>query len=712
MICSQSGKRTQERDMMILKHSSTPFSEAARRFAAHRRHLAQFAALGTLALVGLAAQPASAQSTYVGPSGTATLPKTGSWSVATNWSPNGVPVSGSTTSLLFGGSSGAGTIYTSTDDIAGAFSLNSLTFNSTATATDTIAASAGSSLNFVANGSTQPAILQNGSGAFTVSAPVSIATGSTLSFGGTGAGLVTLSGVLSGSGGLAVNNATSGSVLTLSGANGSYTGAVTVTNGTLKMGGTSALTAANALTVNGGTFDNNNQSTFVTVGSLSGTGGSVTNSGASTKNMTINGSATTTYGGLVSGNLGLALSGTTNLTLTGTNTNVGGVTLNSGTTLTTTNTQGLGNTTGTANILNTGGTLNLLSNGAGSNGTIVFGSASSPAGYGFQVNGNANLNIGTNGANTGNTVQIGTLDFKTTGSLNVGTSNGYKLAVGAINSTSGTGASATFNTAADTTVGTIAYGIIGNTNRTLTFSGAGNTTVTGTIASTQTGTGTFAITKNGAGILTLQGTGNTYTGTTAVSAGELRLDNTANSGTGTGAVNETGGALSGTGSAAGLVTVTNAAVLAPGDNSAGNFGTAGTLGAGTTGGATLSSATLDFDLASAFNGTNDLLTTGGPLSLGTLSFTFNELTGTLDTSNPYTLISGATGVTGFTTGNYATAFLGGANYTPTYSVNGNNLLVRFAPIVAAPEPSAWAGLLVGALGVGTLALRARRRVAA
>lgn len=188
---------------------------------------------------------------------------TGLWSLGTNWTPDIVPSSAVDTELLFGGS--GSTPYTSTNDIAGVFQLNKLTLNSAATVSETINASVGSSLSFVSNGPTTPALLQNGSGAFTISTDLGVANA--LALGGTGTGLTTLSGILSGAGGLTFT----GSNWQLSNIANSFTGGVTVNTGAFvelvpsgaapqnvnfATGATSLLggNTSNTLTINGGTL--------------------------------------------------------------------------------------------------------------------------------------------------------------------------------------------------------------------------------------------------------------------------------------------------------------------------------------------------------------------------------------------------------------------------------------------------------------------------
>ena len=101
------------------------------------------------------------------------------------------------------------------------------------------------------------------------------------------------------------------------------------------------------------------------------------------------------------------------------------------------------------------------------------------------------------------------------------------------------------------------------------------------------GAGAGTLTKIGAGVLQLDGN-NAYTGATTIQVG----------------------ALAGNGTLASTVTVDASAHLAPGDNTSGNFGGAGTL---TVGRLTLANHSIvDLDLG----GSSDLLAVSGTLTLG------------------------------------------------------------------------------------------------
>jgi len=84
---------------------------------------------------------------------------TGTWNTAANWTPNGVPTSGTATALIFNAS--GTTSYTSTNNI-GTFTLNSLTVNNTGTGVVTITGAAAA--NTLTLAGTTPTITTTGSG--------------------------------------------------------------------------------------------------------------------------------------------------------------------------------------------------------------------------------------------------------------------------------------------------------------------------------------------------------------------------------------------------------------------------------------------------------------------------------------------------------------------------------------------------------------------
>jgi fibronectin-binding autotransporter adhesin len=170
-------------------------------------------------------------------------------------------------------------------------------------------------------------VLNDGSGSLSLSGAVTFnpaAPADGFILGGSFAGSNTLSGVISGAGNL-VMNGSAGNTWLVSGAN-SFTGVTTVTGGTLQAGSSQAFGTSNAMVVNGGTLDLNTRA--IEVASLAGTGGNVALTGA---DLTVNGSASTSYAGSISGVGGLVKRGTSTLTLTGQSTYTGSTTINGGT---------------------------------------------------------------------------------------------------------------------------------------------------------------------------------------------------------------------------------------------------------------------------------------------------------------------------------------------------------------------------------------------
>jgi fibronectin-binding autotransporter adhesin len=170
-------------------------------------------------------------------------------------------------------------------------------------------------------------VLNDGAGALALSGAVTFnaaAPVDSLTLGGGFVGGNTLSGLISGSGGL-IMNGVAGSSWLLGGAN-TYVGTTTVASGTLRAGGSQAFGALNAVSVNGGTLDLNGND--IMIASLAGTGGSVALNGGA--DLTVNGAAATSYGGSITGDGGLAKRGTGTLTLAGQSTYTGDTTINGG----------------------------------------------------------------------------------------------------------------------------------------------------------------------------------------------------------------------------------------------------------------------------------------------------------------------------------------------------------------------------------------------
>ncbi|MCG7508976.1 autotransporter-associated beta strand repeat-containing protein [Mesorhizobium retamae] len=171
------------------------------------------------------------------------------------------------------------------------------------------------------------AILNDGSGALTLSGNAAYAAGGpidTLTFGGSFAGTSTFSGVISGDG----NLASSGSgTWVVDGAN-TRTGTITVNGGTLRAGNASAFGTTTGITTTGGTLDLNGFDMSAT--SLTGTGGAVALGGANLA-LTLGTGVTNGYGGSITGSGTLTKLGAGTLTLTGVNSYAGATTLGGGT---------------------------------------------------------------------------------------------------------------------------------------------------------------------------------------------------------------------------------------------------------------------------------------------------------------------------------------------------------------------------------------------
>ncbi|WP_186728909.1 autotransporter outer membrane beta-barrel domain-containing protein [Sphingomonas panacisoli] len=368
----------------------------------------------------------------------------------------------------------------------------------------------------------------------------------TLSGGTLTVGKGTFSGVISGTNGLTKN--TTGT-LVLSGAN-TFTGAATVTDGTLELQGGNAIGNTTAVVVNAAAGPPATSGRLLvtnaeTIGSLSGNGGSV----VLTANLTTGDAGNTSYAGVISGAGALLKQGTGTFTLTGANAYSGGTVVLAGTLE--------GNTTSLqgAILVNAGGTLLFTQPADGTYagnltgaGTVTKAGAGNLtlSGTNSGFSGTTNLNGGTVSIASAANIGTGTLAFNggtlaTTGATTL--ANAVTLGAGG----------GTINTGAATTLsgvisGTGALTKTGTANLTLsganTYSG-GTTVSAGTLTGTttslqgaivnnaavvfdQTGAGTYAgnlsgtgtLTKAGTGTVTLTGT-NTYTGATTVSAGTL-----------------------------------------------------------------------------------------------------------------------------------------------------------------------------------------------
>jgi autotransporter-associated beta strand protein len=401
---------------------------------------------------------------------------------------------------------------------------------------------------------------------------LSVATGTTLTYGGafTGTAGLTLLG---------------GGTLLLSGSTpGTYTGATTITNGTLKIQSEFALPVTTAVTVAAGGVLSAEDS--FTIGSLAGSGSVLLKSN---KTLTVNQNATTTFSGVIANltsNGSLTKTGIGTLFLSGANTYSGTTTVSGGS-LVLTNTNGSG--TGSGNVVvDSGGTLTIgngdasgsISGNIDNSGLVRFnrsdavtyggiisnvgsltkvatgtltlsgantysglttvsfgtltaanatGSATGTGNVTVALNGTLDIgNGGTTGAIAGNIANFGNVNFRRSDDVSyAGVISGsgffYKYGAGTLTFTS----DQTFTDTANVMAGSLAVGnggtggaIVGNvftaSNTTLIFNRSSDLTYAGMVS------GSGALVKQGAGKLTLTGT-SIYLGSTTVNGGTLSI---------------------------------------------------------------------------------------------------------------------------------------------------------------------------------------------
>jgi autotransporter-associated beta strand protein len=488
-----------------------------------------------------------------------------------------------------------------------------------------------------------------------------VATSGTFTLCNTSSGGITVNNtsVISGIGGVAVNNSGTG-VVTLAATN-TYTGATTVNAGTLSLTGSAA--AGSAVTVNNG-------------GTLAGTG-------------TVNGTLAVNAGGTLGpgvgaasgtltakNNITLASGAVFNATLNGNANNdmiswsgTGTCNLNSATLALTIGTTApvVGNTYKIIDNTSTGtisGTFNGLAQGAmtsavyttttyyftisytgGTGNDVVLTCVAAPNSWkgatsalwsvgtnwttaaptngttiAYNSNSTTNLGAGNNDITVPSTLTGMSIYFSNpSGAVTIANSQVLGLGAGGIDMTSATqnftintgltlGAAQTWNVASGRTL--TAGSTVTNGANLLTIDGAGNATIGGVV-----GAGSGGLTKNGTGTLTLSNT-NTYTGATIVNAGTLSVTGQTN-------VNSNvtimgGGTLIGTGTINGSVDASaSGATITPGVGSAAPLyiskanGTALTLGTG---------SILNFDIGTTSdqivcNGAASNITIGGTLNI-------------------------------------------------------------------------------------------------
>jgi autotransporter-associated beta strand protein len=500
---------------------------------------------------------------------------------------------------------------------------------------------------------------------------------------------------------------------TVSGAN-TYTGATTVSEGTLKAGVASVANVS-------GAFGNNSAVTLANVAGarLDITGfdtqiGSLTGGGATGGNVTL-GAATLTvggdntspaaYAGIMSGTGALTKIGTGTLTLSGANLYSGATTVNAGT-LKAGVVGAFGNNSAVTLANASGVTLDItgfntqigsLTGGGATGGNITLGSATltvgsnntSPAAYAGIMSGAGGLTkIGTgtltlSGANLysgATTVNAGTLKAGVAGAF--GTNSAVTLA-----NVSG----ATLDiTGFNTQIGSLTGGGGSGGNITLgaaTLTVGGDNTSPAAYAGIVSGTG--ALTKIGIGALTLAGA-STYSGLTTISAGTLKLGGTGDAtntplgttaaGTlvaATGAALDLNGFTLGTAEALTLngTGVSNGGALTNSSASAATY--SGLVTLGSTSSIVASSGNLILSNPGTISGATFGLTLGGAAPASSLASIIGTTSGTVTKVGAGTwTLSGANTYTGGTILNDGTLSVGSAGAlgtTGTISFGGGTL---------------------------------------
>ena len=344
---------------------------------------------------------------------------------------------------------------------------------------------------------------------------------------------------VAGTGGLTMAGA---GTLELTGAN-TYTGATTIASGTLALSGAGSLAQSSGvgLTAAGATFDISGAGANQTIQSLSGVTGTTVNLGG--RNLTIDGAASTTFSGTISGDGGLIKQGAGTLTLAGTNT-YGGSTNIAGGTLSISTDASLG---GPLSFLQlNGGTLQSTAS-LSSGRSVVLGSGggafSAGPGTTLTLNGTIGGGGGLTTTGAGTVALAGTTAYTGATTINAGTlaltgggtierSSGVNLAgVGAVFDISASNGNQTIRDLAGISGTTVYLG-----TNSLVVGTAGTSTFSGTIS------GFGGLTMAGAGTLTLTG-GNTYSGGATVTAGTLSISSQTSLGLTSGGLTLDGGTL-------------------------------------------------------------------------------------------------------------------------------------------------------------------------
>ena len=299
---------------------------------------------------------------------------TNSWGTAGSWTSGTPTAAGQSNYALNFNVAGS---YTASNNLNAGFIVNQLNFGGSSVTL------AGNSLAMTANVSTAPQLSQNSTSPVTVSNNLSL--NATTIFGGTSSGTITLTGVVSGYGGL-IKSCTGD--VTLNGAN-TYTGGTTVNAGNLHVGlSQNAALGSGAVTLNAGSTLRLNRVTMNNSLVINGAKLSATNGFGDAWSGPISLSSTSTFDLETTGSLNIsgAISGSgsltkigngTTLTLSGTGNTYSGGTIVSGGTISCSSVDSLGQ--GSVAVAS-GARLNLAFSGTRQVSTLSLGGAGQPSG--------------------------------------------------------------------------------------------------------------------------------------------------------------------------------------------------------------------------------------------------------------------------------------------------------------------------------------------
>lgn len=480
---------------------------------------------------------------------------------------------------------------------------------------------------------------------------------------------LTMSGVISGAGSLSV---VGGNTLTISGIN-TYTGATTISNGTLALAGSGSIAASSGVVLNS-VLDISAVTSGTSIKALSGAG--TVRLGAQSLSLT---NAAGTFDGVIDGTGGVRVAAGTQ-TLTGTSTYTGATVVDSGATL---KLSGGGSVAASSGVTSNGA-LDISATTNGASLTGIAGSGSVALGARTLTLTNASgVFSGSIGGSGGLTLNGGT---QTLSAANVYTGattiNGGTLALtgagqlSSVTSLAMLGSGATFDMSAAGTQAVSGLSGVAGTRllmgaNSLSVDTSGNSTYAGDLA----GSGTF--TKLGSGMLVLNGASTAFTGTTSVAAGTLEVGDANHDTASLGGDVAVGaqGTLRGHGTIIG--SVTNGGIVAPG----GSIGTLRISGNYTQ----ASNATLAIEVSPT--AASQLKVSGSATLNGVLAITYDP--GTYQATR-YTVVTAANGVNGrfssVTGAQAAGANLGSLQSSVAYGAN-DVILSLVDPSVSDPGSS-------------------------